>query len=201
MNKFLNILKEFSNKIETNKLKLFFIISLFFIFSCSNNLEEIKPYQIKSDIPNVSVKNMHIIYNSSNRLQLEIFAPIANQYQTDNPYMEFIEGVDMYFFDNNFDTTSSLTADYAIYYQKQELWKATGNVVIIGQNGIIMKTEEIYGNQKDEKIYSIKYVEVVDADGTIIRGKGGFESNFKFTNYKFKNVDGIIVGLQKNIEQ
>jgi len=187
-------------KNKINNRMFFLIVSLFFLFSCSNNLEEIKPYQIKSDIPNVSVRNMHTIYNSSNRLQAEIFAPIANQYQTDNPYMEFLEGIDMYFFDEKFDTTSSLTADYAIYYQKQKLWKATGNVVIIGQNGITMKTEEIYGNEKDEKIYSIKYVEVADPDGTIIRGKGGFESNFDFTKYKFKNVDGIIVGLQKNIK-
>ena len=200
MKKILNILKSFSNKIETNNLS-FIIICMFFIFSCSNKLEEIKPFQINDDIPNVSVKNMHTIYNSSSRLQAEIFAPIANQYQKENPYMEFIEGVDMFFFDDNFDTTSSLTADYAIYYQKQKLWKATGNVIITGKNGNTMKTEEIYGNEIDEKIYSIKYVEVADSDGTVIRGKGGFESNFKFTEYKFKNVDGIIVGLQKNIEQ
>ncbi len=84
---------------------------------------------------------------------------------------------------------------------KQQLWKATDNVIITGKNGSTMKTEEIYGNEKDEKIYSIKYVEVADPDGTIIRGKGGFESNFNFTNYKFKNVDGIIVGLENEIKK
>ncbi len=198
--KILNIFKIIINKI-TNNQKLFFIIILFFIFSCSNDLEEIKPFQLRDDIPNVSVKNLYTIYNSNSRMQAEIFAPIMNQYQTDNPYMEFPEGVEMYFFDNNFDTTSSLTADYAVYYMKQQLWKATDNVIITGKNGSTMKTEEIYGNEKDEKIYSIKYVEVADPDGTIIRGKGGFESNFNFTNYKFKNVDGIIVGLENEIKK
>ncbi len=182
-------------------LKYIYIFTTLILFACSNKLEEIKPFQVNDNMPDVSIRNLNTFYNSSSRLQSEITAPLLNQYETENPYLEFPEGIKILFYTEKFEVATSLIADYAIYYKKQKLWKATGNVVVVGQNETTMKTEEIYGNEKAEKIYSIKFVEVADKEGSVIRGKGGFESNFGFTEYKFKNVDGIISGLNSKLEK
>ena len=178
---------------------IFLIIISFYFFSCSNKLEKIPSTYIKENQPDVTLINFYTKFNSNEQLRIEAEAPIAYFFlNIDNPYREFPDGLLVNIFDNNFNITSSVKSDYAIYYDKQKLGKASGNVVVKSENGGLLKTQELYIDQNTAKIYSIKYVEVLVKDGTIIRGKGGFESNLDFTIYEFKNVDGVIPALIKD---
>ncbi|MBN2664488.1 MAG: LPS export ABC transporter periplasmic protein LptC [Bacteroidales bacterium] len=170
------------------------------IFGCKTDLSKIKPPEDIDNLPQLSITNFHAFYKISSELKAEAFAPIMHKYNIGKNYVEFTEGLDVKFYDENFNPTTTLFCEYAINYPDEELWKFSENVEVVSENGGILKTQELFFNQKNEKIYSVKYVEVTDTTGSVIRGKGGFESNYDFTVYEFKNVDGIINIPQESID-
>ena len=166
-------------------------------FSCKTDLSKVsQPDDIKN-LPQLSITDFNAFYKTDSKLKVEAYAPVMNRYTIQNNYVEFPEGVDVKFYDDDYNVSTSLNCNYAINYLQQELWKFSDSVVIISQQGGELKTQELYFDQKSQKIYSIKYVEVTDLQGTLIRGKGGFESNYDFTVYEFKNVDGILSFYQE----
>ncbi len=178
---------------QTAFFREWFVLFLLVIFSsCKTDLSKIKPPEDINSLPQLSITNFHAHYKISNALKAEAFAPVMNKYTIKKNIVEFPKGVDVKFYDQNFHVSTSLVCDYAVNYPQQELWKFSGNVVIKSVDGGVLKTQELYFDQKTQKIYSVKYVEVTDNQGTVIRGKGGFEANYNFTVYEFKNVDGIL---------
>ena len=177
-----------------NNLYIYILFFLILFSSCSGNLERIPPVHIQENQPDMSITDLKTKYNTSLQLKAKVIAPLVNNFEKkDNPYSEFPQGVEVYFYDEDFVLTSSLIADYAIYYKKQELWKASGNVVITNSKGATVRTQELYGNESTNEIYSMKFTELTEADGNIINAKNGFDSNIDFHPFALKNVDGTIV--------
>lgn len=182
--------------------KKWLLLSLIFVFAvgCKTDLSKVKQPEDIKNLPQLSITNFEAEYKMGAMLRAKAYAPVMNKYTIQNNYVEFPEGVDVKFFDENFDIATSLICKYAINYSQQELWKFSDSVVIINEGGGVLKTQELYFDQKNEKIYSVKFVEVTDVGGTVIRGKGGFESNYDFTIYEFKNVDGEITFFEDEIK-
>lgn len=173
-------------------LKWFVLCFLLIFSSCKTDLSKIVPPEDINSLPQLSITNFKAQYKIANSLKAEAFAPIMNKYTIQKNTVEFPDGVNVKFFDKSFHITTSLKCDEAINYPQQELWRFSKNVVIESQQGGTLSTQELYFDQKTQKIYSVKYVEVKDPQGNIIRGKGGFEANYDFTVYEFKNVDGTL---------
>ncbi len=148
--------------------------------------------------PDIQIDNVKSLYFSNSKIKIKITAPQSAYYFKNrrNPHMEFPKGLIAVFYDDNMKPISTIKADNAIYYQRNKLWKIAGNVEVVNQSGAKLRTQELYYDEDKERLFSIKFVEVQDTSGSIIRGKGGFVSNLQFTNYQFKNVDGIIVTYQ-----
>jgi LPS export ABC transporter protein LptC len=107
-----------------------------------------------------------------------------------NPsYWAFEKGVYLEQFDEQHKVEASIKADTAYYYDKQRLWKLVGHVKIQNREGEKFTTELLYWNQTTEKVYSDKYIKIVQPD-RIITGYG-FESNQQMTIYKIMNMEGI----------
>ncbi len=54
--------------------------------------------------------------------------------------------------------------------------------------GETFKSEELFWDQRQQKVYSKKYVEVFRPDKMTLHGMGGFEANQQMTEYRFWNV-------------
>jgi len=135
-----------------NFFKLLFFISIFLFLSCGGNLEEIKQKNDYENAPDVSVENIESIVNSNSTLKAKVKAPVMNNFaRISEPYMEFPKGVKIEFYDENLKVMSSLTADYAIYYTKKKLWRASQNVYITNVQGGSLETDEIYGDEVAKK--------------------------------------------------
>ena len=178
------------------KFKYRFVLFLVFLilFSCKNDLEEIKALTNQKELPDVTVENLRSQYSINGHTQIVLSTPLAYRYT--NPkkeYSVFPKGITLTFYDKHMNIHSSLRADYGIYYEKKNFAKAKGNVILTNVKGSILKTEELFLNEKTEKIYSVKPVNIVDKSGFEITGEGGFESNLDFTVYRFTNVTGKII--------
>ena len=179
---------------------LFFAIIL---TSCSKaKVEKINFYGDIENSPDIMIEHMESVYKYNNRKKAFIKAPIAQYYFKDktNPKMEFPRGLDAIFYNDSLKPISTIHCKYAVYYEKKQLWKLSGDVVVTNPEKNTLRTQELYYDEQQQTIYSIKFVEVIDKKGNIIRGKGGFTSNMDFTEYEFKNVDGTIYNFKK-IEQ
>ena len=105
------------------------------------------------------------------------------------PYWFFPAGVYVEKFDSLFQTEASIKADTAFYYEKKGLWELIGNVEIESLEGERFETSLLFWDQKEEKVFSDKYIRIEQED-KIITGIG-FESNQDMTNYKIFNSQGI----------
>jgi len=185
--------------IKLNKKIYYFlqiIIVIFGLNSCKSNLEEIKALGQEENIPDISITELETTYSTNAIISSKINAPLVNKYsKVTEPYFEFPKGVIILFYDKNKKEESSLKADYAIYFDRKMLGKAEKNVIITNNNGSTLKTEQLYLDDKNKKIYSEKPVTITDSTGSVIHGQGGFISNMSFTVYSFTDVTGIIMPM------
>ena len=105
------------------------------------------------------------------------------------PYWAFEKGVYLEKIDTLFHIDASIKADTAYYYEKKKIWELRSNVQIQSQRGDKFETELLFWNEKEEKIYSDKYIRISQED-KIITGYG-FESDQNLTEYQIKNTTGV----------
>ena len=106
------------------------------------------------------------------------------------PYWEFPNGVDLQKFDDNLNEEAFLRADYAYYNEDEQIWRLRGNVHASNLKKEEFFTEELYWNQKTERVYSDSAITIRRATSTI-HGVG-FESNQEMTKYTILKPTGII---------
>ncbi len=105
-------------------------------------------------------------------------APLIEGYSmATNPYQEFRRGIDMTTFtsDSLSLIDATIRANYAIYYERQKLWEAKGNVVINKFNRsdgdtlitdtTKVYTQQLFWNATTKKIYSNVDTKVLQKDG------------------------------------
>lgn len=127
-------------------------------------------------------------YSDSAIVKMRMEAP--RQLEFGNGDREFPEGFFIEFFENG-EPTSTLRADYCYYTKKDELYKATGNVV--GRNirtGDRLDTEELFWNERKGEVFTDKFVRV-EQKGEITTGVG-LEAKQDFSYYKILEVQGTL---------
>ena len=105
------------------------------------------------------------------------------------PFWAFEKGVYLEKFDTLFRIDASIKADTAYYHEKKKLWELKGNVQIHSQRGDKFQTDLLFWDEKRERVYSDKFIQIEQED-KIIKGYG-FESNQDLTEYEIKNTTGI----------
>ena len=75
------------------------------------------------------------------------------------------------------------------FADKKGLWELIGNVEVESLQGEHFETSQLFWDQKQEKVYSDKFMRIEQED-KIITGIG-FESNQDMTQYKIFNSQGI----------
>jgi LPS export ABC transporter protein LptC len=165
----------------------------FFISSCSDEIPKINRITSKEDLPTIAIDNIESSFTEEGKIKgilkakkMEVFDDVVE------PYTKFPKGISIVFFDKDGNLESSMTAKYAIYYDKKQTWEAIGNVVMSNIKGDILKTNHLYGDEKKQKIYTDELVRITKSNGSVIVADSGFESNTSFTIYKFLDVSGRI---------
>lgn len=105
------------------------------------------------------------------------------------PYWYFPKGIYVEKFDSLFQTEASIVADTAYYYDKQGLFQFVGQVEVKSLQGERFETEELFWNQKEDKVYSDRFIRIEQED-KIITGVG-FESNQNMTRYTIRESRGV----------
>jgi LPS export ABC transporter protein LptC len=169
------------------------LITLLLLEGCENDIERISLLTDDTEIPRIKGTNVKVLYSDSARVRVQILAPSFKQFpDVERPYMEFPDGLEVYFYDESMRIESEIKADYTIYYSTERLWHATGNVVALRlDNGDALHTEELFWDENAELIYSDAFTRIQNEDGTFY-GKRGFESHQDLSNWQLKGTSGTV---------
>ena len=168
--------------------------------SCKNDIETINALNNEIKLPDQSGINIEITYTDSGKIQGKIYAAEVNKYDRgEDPYVEFPKGMRVVFYDSLERPSSEIKANYAIYYEKKQLWEARNQVVAENLvNHDKLETEQMFWDQKEEKIYSEKFTRLTNSDG-ISYGEGGFESRQDMSKWRLKGSSGTLNVNNDNI--
>ena len=115
------------------------------------------------------------------------------------PYWEFPQGVYLERFDMDLQTEASLEADYAHYDEEAQIWELNGNVKALNLEGETFETQQLFWNQKVERVYSVSLIRITK-ETSIITGIG-FESNQTMTKYTIRNPQGIFPIKEEGVQE
>jgi LPS export ABC transporter protein LptC len=166
---------------------------LLILLSCENDIEKIAALTSELDMPQQTGYEVEIAFTDSGILKWKLFAPEINRYDSkDMPYIEFPEGIRIIDFDREGKVESRLTANYAIYYQKDQLGEAKSNVVAIRETtGEQLYTEQLFWDQKSETVYSNTFSKIINDQGTHT-GEKGFEAKQDLSRWKLRGSRGTV---------
>ena len=166
-------------------------VAMLFLFSCTNDLKQVQEITREDNLPMDVQEDLVLQYSDSSYVRLELRAPLAESYpQLEEPVRKFPDGIEVFFFDSMGKQETRMRANQATNYINKQLWHATGDVVVVNKKGEQLNTEELYWDERQEKIYSEVFVKIT-TEKEIIMGEG-FEADQNFDNYVINKVTGQI---------
>lgn len=175
------------SKREQGRLKwlplfLIFSYSYFLIFSCSNDPEH-APAVLNEKDSTVFMRSRGISTLISDsgviryKLVTEEWDILTN---TNPPSWQFLKGLLMERFDEGFHIDLHVEADTA-YLHEQRLWELRGRVVIHNIEGTLFRTEELFWDMNEHRMWSDQYMHIRTPDKEL-EGTS-FRSNEQMTDY------------------
>jgi LPS export ABC transporter protein LptC len=169
-------------------IAVFFVLVAFVLSECQTKSDEAMEIQEYTG-PVVELGPATTYFSDSAKVKMRMEAP--RQLEFGSGDREFPEGLFLQFFDNEGNPTSTLKADYCYYTKKDDLYKATGNVVVQDiETNDRLDTEELFWNRKKEEVFTEKFVRI-EKDGELHVGDG-LEAKQDFSYWKILNSKGTI---------
>lgn len=168
-----------------------FIGVLLFFAGCENDIKKVQELTARQDSALVTAHNIEMRYTTNGVNNVLMKAPVLSRYVNGKKsHLEFPNGMNLTFFDKKGIITSTIKADYSIYYEDEGRWIAKYNVVATNEKGEVLNTEYLIWLQNEQKIKSDQFVKIKTVDG-IFYGDG-FESDQTFNSWEIVNMRGTI---------
>ena len=181
------------------------------LFSCAKRSKSVE-YDLET-LMTESSENRTIVMIEDGKCSYTFWAPLIEGYSmAKNPYQEFRRGIKLTTYSQDTITVVAdtvyvgsqvdvvITANYAIHYEKQQLWEAKGDVVVIKHerergDTLVKSTTEVYTQQlfwdaAIGKIYSNVDTRVVTADGP--QYGEGFDTDEQLKEIHFRKYLGEV---------
>ena len=159
-----------------------------FVIGCEEKLKpSISSEGIRLDIPSQESWNSTITFTDSGKVKGVLRAGHISTYD-DKKYTLLDSNIIVDFYDENEHHTSVLTARHGKVDDVTHNFEARDNVVVISDSGTVLKTDELYWDNRDRKIHTPAYVEI-SSPKEQIRGHG-FESDQSLKQYTIYKVTG-----------
>lgn len=183
----------FSLLYSNNTTTVFVVVLLLLLVSCKEEKAKTTHAQIDlSKLPTMTTDSVSLLISDSGITRYKMVTRKWLAFdRAAEPYWFFPQGVYLERFDDAYRMESTVVADSAWNYKNKELWHLKGHVYIKNVKGDEFRTEELFWNQKEDRIYTDKYIEI-QRPYTQLKGYG-FESNRELTQYQIlKPHDGKI---------
>ena len=166
--------------------KLIFI-SVFFSISCSkNDFTD----NFEKDIHDQLSTNVEITLTKKGNVTAKIKSEVLKK-NNQSLQLELFDNVNVDLFDENFQQKSLIKSQSAMVNEKENKIKAYGSVVVISDDGKILRTDSLTWDNNSDKIYTDSNLEFITSDSDTLYGTG-FKSNIDLTNWNILQPRGRI---------
>ncbi len=155
-----------------------FFIGVLVLSSCGENADiSDKPVYTG---PIMSLDSVNTALSDSGLVVLRKQAPKEEQFE--NRDVEWPSGLALQYYDDDGNISSTFRSNYAFFDAKENLYKGTGNVIVMNvTNGDELKTEELFWDPSEEKFFTEKFVTIRSEDE--IHYGEGLTANQDFSVY------------------
>lgn len=176
-------------------------ICMLILSSCENSLNDIKKIASAEENKPISKSTgVDVIYSDSAKVKARLTAPLMIEYLDEaKPYREMPKGVKIVFFDDDLKEKGTITADYAVQREKENIIEFRRNVVATNAQGEIFKSDELIDDQGKKKLYSNKPVEIIMKSGNVMNGTG-FNSNESLYPWHIDQSTGVFHVEEKAVQ-
>ena len=175
------------------------LLSMLLLSACENSLDDIK--KVSSDDGNKPISRsmgVDVIYSDSAKVKAHLTTPLMIDHNdAGKPYTEMPKGVKIVFFDDDLKEKGTITSDYAIRREKENIIEFHKNVVATNAQGETFKSDELIDDQTKKILYSSKAVQITMSDGNVMYGTG-FHSNESLYPWNIDQSTGIFHVTEKD---
>ena len=173
------------------------ILSVLLMASCKNDLETIRSLDVSDTVPDMSARDVEILYSERAKVQVRLMAPLLVQKTLENePVLEFPEGFTVFFYDSAFQVKSTIRGDYGISYEKRKIMEARHDVIVENlQTQERLNTEQLFWDRNKETIYTDKFVRLTRGEEVLTAD--GMTSDQSFESMEFDNPKGLMEGADE----
>jgi len=162
-----------------------------FFCSCENDLEKVKAFGSQENFPILEANNFETTFTDSATVRYHLKTPKLLRFENEGKeFIEFPEGMEIVQFNADKKIVSSLIADYARQYVKDQKWEAKNNVIATNEKGDTLKTDHLIWEEKDKKVYTEEAVEIIQPDA-VWTGLG-LTADESLANWKIKRLTGVV---------
>jgi len=137
--------------------------------------------------PVMEATDVELFYSDSAVVRIRLTADRQLEFESGD--REFPEGVYIEFFDKEEELSSSIIANHGYYNKKDNMYTATGDVVVVNfQSDEKLETEVLYWEPNKEEIHTDRYVEITSGD-EVLMGEG-LVSDESFDTYQILKPKG-----------
>ena len=169
---------------ERMKAFLLFAAVIPLLVSCDqSDLKEPLIY----DGPLQILENVELYYTEDNMVKVKMIAAMVYEYE--NGDREFPKGIYLEFYDETGKLESTLRANEAYFFKKENQWRGRGKVEVknLAKNEQL-NTEELFWKPAEEKIFTDKFV-TIRQQSDVIYGQG-LEAKQDMSDYVIKKPEG-----------
>ncbi|HEX5170523.1 MAG TPA: LPS export ABC transporter periplasmic protein LptC [Cyclobacteriaceae bacterium] len=165
---------------------LIFLVVGYLIASCTDTgTKEILVYEG----PISEAENVEHYYTENDLVKVKLLAALVYEYQ--NGDKEFPKGLYLEFYNEFGRISSTLRANHAYYFKKEDQWRGQGNVEVKNiEKNEQLNSEELYWKPKDQKIFTEKFV-TIRLQSDVIYGEG-LEAKQDLSSYKILKPSGTL---------
>ncbi len=138
-----------------------------------------------------TVRNMETLSSENGGKKQLQRAPLVEEHAFANPaFEEFPLGMEVIGYDSIGQPSSRVIADHALHWAQRDLWELKGNVLVEGEEGQKLYTQQLFWDRKTQKIYSNVDSKVEEGEDVFI-GEG-FEADDDFSRWTFRRLTGTV---------
>lgn len=172
-------------------LKFSLFVLFLGLFSCKNDLKDIKQTSQISEAGVERADSITLYYSDSAIVRMIITAPVMLYYlDTENPRRTFPKGIHVDFFDQNKQQTSQLDAKSAEQLERNQEIILRDSVTVWNIKDQRLQSNELICDERNGKIYSNQTV-TITTPSYYMYGTG-FRSNMDFTDWYLDTVQGTV---------
>lgn len=135
-------------------LLLLAVLTIVVCSSCNSNLKDVQKIYYSEFSPSGDADSITLKYTDSGQIKAILIASKMLDFATVKyPFTEFPKGVDVTLYDENGKKTF-IRSDFAIQFKGTDIIDLQGNVKINTEDNQILKTDQLYYDQKNQWFFT-----------------------------------------------